>query len=185
MSTYFESKATPILVIIGWLIIGLYFGSGGITRLENDNLIKKTSNSTDTSQVIYNKVSYKNKNELISQLEHDEMDTIYPWVDSIPSFVAYLITACAFGLLGSITHIIYQIVLKDIELAALKYWSSPVLGTLTGMLVLGISFVLPNTLFSTDAEIKPSTLMFICLFCGLYSVQFYKRMENSFTKIFK
>lgn len=174
----------PVLLIFFWLIIGLYFGTGGITRLENDNLLKKSLNELDTVKVIYHEITFTNKAALISALEQEQTDNIYPWISNIPSFLAYILTACAFGLLGTIVRFFIEIVIEGKPIDGIKYLSAPVLGILTGIVILGISFLLPTLFFNVDADIRPTALMFLCLFSGIYLPQFYENLSAVFQKMF-
>jgi hypothetical protein len=167
-----------------WLLLSIYLGAGGITKLENNNLLKKTLADTDTTQVVYKGINFKNKNELIVTLEQEQMSIIFPWLDSVPSFLAYLITACAFGMLGGVINLILQIFREGKNVEEVNYFSLPILSCLSGIVVLGLSFVLPTVLFKEGAEIKPTGLMFLCLFTGLFAKQFYSGVEKIFTKVF-
>jgi hypothetical protein len=170
-----------LVAIIGCLLIGLYFGTGGITKMENYNLIKTTLEQTDTSKVSYKGVTFQNKGALIRTLEEEQMDSIYPWINELPSYVSYIITACAFGMLGALIHLFIQIAFNKKTLEELPVYSLPILGLLTGLVVLGVSLVFPTLLFNTEKDIKPSGLMFLSLFSGIFIDKVYDKLTDILT----
>jgi hypothetical protein len=171
-------------VLITWLLLGLYFGSGGITKMENYNLIKSTIEQTDTTTVVYKGITFQNKGALLRTLEEEETESIFPWIGSLPSYVSYMITACAFGLLGTIIRLFIHLAIEQKPLETLPVYTLPVLGLLSGLVVLGISLIFPALLFNSDKDIKPSGLMFICLFSGIYVDKLYEGLSNFFTRKF-
>ncbi len=170
------------ITLIIWLIAGLYFGSGGIAKIENYNLIKSTIGEHDTTKVVYDGITFVNKGALIRTLEEAQMQAIFPWINSLPSYVSYIITACSFGLLGTIISIFIQLAIYKQKLADLPVYTLPVLGLLTGFVMLGITFIFPALLFHSEKDIKASGLMFICLFGGLYTEKLYERLAQLFNK---
>lgn len=174
-----------ITLLVSWLVVGVYFGSGGIIKLENDNHLKKLIGNIDTIAIEYKGIRFKNKLSMLSRIESDELEQIYPWTNSVPSFLSYLITACSFSLIGSITGMIYSVVLQGKTIHDLKYISNPLLGLLTGILVLGVSVIVPSLFLTESADIRPTSLMFICLFCGLFMERFFNGVSKGFNKIIK
>lgn len=174
-----------LTVIILWLLAALYFGTGGITKIENDNLLKKAFNQSDSIPTLYKGVAFRNKEALISFLEKDQVKKIYPWTDKIPSFLSYIITACSFSLLGCIIWIFVDVVLYKKRIDQVDYIHAPFLGLLTGLVVLGITYVIPTFFVSEDNDIKPTTLMFLSLFCGMYTDKFYSTLSNAFRHVIK
>jgi hypothetical protein len=170
------------LVLVIWLLVGLYFGSGGIAKIENYNLIKSTIGETDTTKVVYEGMTFANKAALLRTIEETQMETIFPWINSLPSYVSYVITACSFGLLGTIISLFIQLAIYKKMLSDLPVYTLPVLGLLTGFVMLGITFIFPALLFNSEKDIKASGLMFICLFGGLFTEKLYERLSFIFNK---
>lgn len=170
------------LTLTIWLILGLYFGTGGITKMENYNLIKSTIGQSDTIKVIYRGVPFQNKSALLRKLEEDQMISVFPWLDKLPSFASYIITACAFGLLGAVIRIFIQIVIEHKKIDEIHFYTAPILGLLSGLITLGASLIFPAVLYSNDKEIKAGGLMFVCLFSGLFFKEFYRKLYKLFTK---
>lgn len=173
----------PGLFIVIWLLAGLYFGTGGITRLDNIEKKEKAEHNGDTVKAIYKHRIFQNMAKAQAYIDEKQTEYIYPWITPIPAFLAYMITSCSFGLLGSLIFLLTEIAFNDKKLEDIKYLSIPLLGMLTGIVVLGLSLLIPNILIAGNKDIKPEGLVFLCLFCGLYSNKFYIRLSNIIEKI--
>ena len=167
-----------------WLIAGLYMGAGGITRIENDNFLKQIEVEKDTIKVNYHELVFENKAALIHHLEDGQMKLLFPWIDNMPSYSSYILTACSFGLLGALIRIFIQLAIENKTIAECKIMSMPILGLLTGLVMLGVSLIFPAVLSTTETTIKPSGLMFICLFGGLFATGLYEKMNTMFSDMF-
>ncbi|WP_158800254.1 hypothetical protein [Pedobacter sp. L105] len=183
-------KILACLILLLWLITGLLLGVGGVTKLNSDEaietinrrkeeLIKQTIPPTTTSQG----TSVANLYELLIANEHEGIAYFFTWTVNFPKFTALCITAMSFGLLGSVISLIKELIDKSVSPDSINFIAKPFLGILTGLVVLGISYMLPTILIKGASEIRPITLMFISLFCGIYIDKFYKKLESSFDKI--
>ncbi len=113
-------------------------------------------------------------------------ENIFPLVKIIPSFFGLILTAMCFGMIGSLISILLRIVGDQYtKPGEVKYISEPVLGLFTGLCVLGISYVLPTILVSKSDTLRPITLMFLALFFGIYSKNFFEKLASLFPKFFK
>ena len=182
-------KLFGVIAITVWLITGLYMGIGGFTSLKlretlkelKDNKSKILLNDTlkyETSGLTLNAYEYKVFNE------KQDADRYFSWAENLPTYPALLFTAMSFGLLGALIDLFKQIVIGDISVEKLKYISLPLLGILTGIVILGLSYILPTLLVKEANEIRPITLMFLCLFASIYFEKFYDFLSTKFTKIF-
>lgn len=182
-----KMNKTPyqITVLILWLLAGLYFGTGGITKIENNNLVKQTISASDTGIVVFQGQKFKDKEALVRHLEGQQISAIYPWIDNLPSYVSYLITACSFGLLGAIVRIFMQLTFQNKSLSECKVYTLPVLGLLTGLVMLGVFLIFPIFFITSDSSIRPGGLMFLCLFAGIYLDAFYKKVSKLFDTVLK
>jgi len=171
-------KASVISLII-LSVIGFYFGIGGCLPEENRNEVSKTHDFNDTRPVIIGKVSYRNAAEYLLAQENDRSAIIFPWVDALPSFVANVITACSFGMLGGIISIIKRVALLKENLSDINCFAIPVLGFFTGLVVLGLNYIIPTILVSGNTQIRPISLLFLCLFAGVYANEFYSFLTKT------
>lgn len=173
--------ATAAISVAAWLILGLYFGTGGVCKLENDKLI--TEPESDTTKVEFEGIPYKNERHMHIAIENDEMNKIFPWTEKLPSFIDYLITACAFSLIGTLSRMFYDSSQGVTPISKSKFLSRPIFGVLTGILVLGITYVVPNIFLADRSPVNGATLVFISLFCGVFSEKFYSLISNAFSNL--
>jgi len=182
-----------------WIILGLYFGIGGIVTIQLNDIkddkhklgisdSSTVTNATDTNSVIYNDISFKNKaalKEYLNSLPAENFDKVYSFFDNIPDFMAQIITAFAFGLLGSIIRIILSVAYDKKRIQDVSHISQPLLGMLTGLVVMGVSYVIPTLLSKNSINVDPISLMFFSLFVGIYNKEFYDKLSSFFiNKIF-
>lgn len=179
------------LIILIWLMIGLYFGIGGLTKLNADedlDIIQKKEAELSAKKFTppLNVEGVTIDNDYLYQMftERRGLEKYFVWTVTLPKFTALTLTALSFGLLGALVSLIKQLSLENIKIEDLKYLSLPALGVLTGLVVLGLSYLLPTLITKGSTEIRPITLMFLCMFCGICSDKFYKRIEGSFDKLF-
>ncbi len=183
-------KIVSVLVISTWLISGLYFGIGGLVRAKMDETLKDLDSRKETLiqekvRVSYDGIEFENSYELLSFLEVNNIEYLFPWAIKISSFVSLIITAFSFGLIGSIIALLKDIAFTEIPLENLRIWSLPVLGILTGLVVMGLSYLLPTILIKNSTGLQPITLMFICLFAGIHTENFFNKISEYFKKLFE
>lgn len=187
-------KWIKIIMLGFWIIIGLYFGIGGIVNIQSNNIenekhklgLKVTNsnvNTGDTNTVIYDGISFKNKKtleEYLNSMPLENFKKLYPISQDLPDFMGQIITALAFGLLGSVTRIVLKIAFNAKQIEEVNYISQPILGMLTGLVVMGLSYVIPTLLSKNAITLDPLSLMFFSLFAGIYNKEFYEKLQLHF-----
>lgn len=169
------------IVTIGfWSIISLYFGIGGSLKTENYSQVSNQYNFSDTTKAQDGKDGpiYANYAELQLHKEDFKSEKIFPFLTFMPDFVGTILTACCFGMLGGVISILKDIVLKHKDPENTKYISIPLLSFFTGIVMLGINYIIPVVLVGGENKIRPITLLFLSLFAGIYSSQFYKFLSS-------
>lgn len=178
-------KILPFFFILFWFCLSIYFGTGGYNYINIVQGEHKVEQSKDTVEVLYNNITYKNKAHLNYCLELEANASLYPIISSLPTSLLILITIFSFGILGSVTNLIKQIAIENKPMVELKYISEPILGMLTGFIIIGLSYLVPSTLATTDIELKPMSLVFLSFFSGLFSKDFFIHLSKLFNRIFK
>jgi len=183
-------KLVAAIVMAIWLLGGLYVGVAGITKVSSDEVLESIVQDRDklvkdTVNTTWNGQHVTTLYDLKYLREYTTLNSLFPWTQAIPKFTAYLITAMAFGLLGSLIGLIRDVALTAGAVPDAKWFSKPLLGLLTGLVVLGLSYLLPTVLIKGNNEIRPLTLMFLCLFCGIFADKFYHSLASSFDKLIK
>ena len=182
-------KFLPIVILAFWLLTGLYMGIGGLTRAKLDDTLlnleqDKEKLVKDTVNIIYDGLDFSIQYELQYYREAESVEKIFPWALKISSFFILIMTALSFGLLGGVVSIIKEIVFDRKPLNDLQIWSLPILGLLTGFIVLGMSYLLPTVLVKNGGDIRPVTLMFLCLFGGMFARSLFEKLTAYFNKMF-
>lgn len=181
----FIMTKTGILIL--FLIIALYFGIGGLIILENDLKYEKAK-TLEKKEVYYNnKIKFHNKEVMNAAIQQDHILKIYPYAKQLPSAMSFIITALSFGMIGSIGKVINDSIKNKVRLSeTINLLLIPLQGSIIGLIILGISYVIPLLLTSDDVSLKPITIVFLCLFGGIFYLDFYNWLEEIFKKmIFK
>jgi hypothetical protein len=183
------SKIPAIVFLCFWLFSGLYLGLGGISRVNVDEVneqieAKRNVLQKDTINYTFKKVKYTTLYDFELAIENQNLVDYFSWVNGLNKFSSLLLTAMSFGIIGAIISILIEIAFGGTSVENTAFITKPILGLLTGLVVLGISYILPTIVVKGNTEIRPISLMFICLFCGIYSNKFYDKLEATFEKTF-
>lgn len=181
-----------LFIFILVFLIGIYAGIGGLGNEEyNSKLITLNNLSpvpSDTVEIVSEGISYKNKIELQKSqilIQKAKFEKIYPWLDDLPDLIILLITCCSFSLIGSYILIVRELALKTQKTITAHHIIYVINGLLTGLIVLGLSYLLPLVLINDNGTIRPATLMFLSLFGGLYSNKLFEKLSGYVDQIFK
>lgn len=183
-------KIVASLILLVWFLAGLFFGIGGLTKLNSDETMESIlKNKADLiskpfAPITVNGLTIDNEFEYEISNERDGLEKYFTWTVTLPRFTALTITALSFGLLGAVISLFKDLAFRNKTVLEIPYLSLPLLGILTGLVVLGLSYLLPTLITKGSNEIRPITLMFLCLFCGICADDFYKKIEKSFDKLF-
>lgn len=182
-----SEKTMAIIALFAWAMLSLYLGIGGTLKTENYNQIEKDYNFSDTAQVAdMSGMVYKNLAEMLLAKEDEKSARFFPFLPVLPDFVASILTACFFGMLGGVIAVMRDVALKKIKLEQTCYISIPLLGFFTGLVVLGLNYLVPAILVSGEHDIRPMTLLFFALFAGMYADEFYQFISSATrSRIFK
>lgn len=178
--------ALAYLAFAFWLGFGLYFGLAGVlyTDLAEEKaaVITESLNAQGEKVFVYDGINFSSMEK--ARVYRDEMAAtgMFSWFRSLPSKLILFLTSMALGGLGGVIGVVKQVALANKNILELKPFWSPMLGALIGLLVLGISYLLPVLLTTTnEVEIRSTTLIFVSLFAGLYARQFLNFLESRFS----
>lgn len=176
--------AIRFLTVIALLGASLYFGISGYLSVD----VKTFKAKADAARIEPFKVGnteYNNTYEFLYEQNDDLIQKLFPYLKEIPESLALIITALAFGMLGGLARLIKQTTFDGLSLLQVKFLSLPVFGMLSGIFVLGITYVIPTILVEGDQKIRSETLIFLSLFAGLLCDKFYEWLNGIFENIFK
>ena len=170
-----------ILTILG--LVSLYFGIGGAVKNDIYNQISDKYDFSDTNKVLSSDgISYKNIASFRLDQEEFKYSVIFPWLDSTPEFIGTIFAACFFGMLGGVICILKDVAFKNKKIENIKYILIPILGFFTGLIVIGVSYIVPTILVTGENKLRPITLQFLSLFSGIYCLQFYNFISELISK---
>lgn len=179
------TKTIYALAFIGWISIGAYFGSAGYTKLKIDELNNLGKSSGQGKSVSLGSITFQNPYFMEAYQEETKAVKYFPeFFLSMPNILVFLITACSFGILGAQTFLVKRVAIDSELLINLKVVSVPLLGALTGIIVLGLATTVPVLLISGEAELKPITLIFLCFFGGFYNTKFFDWLNDTIGNLF-
>lgn len=185
-----NNVAAPAVIII-CILASLYLGTASLVTVkhikdyEDAKKLEQLTKNTDTENVIYEGLIFKNKQEMknfIEDLNFGNVNKWFDWSESIPLFMVIILGACSFGLLGTIMKMLYEHIFSIKKLEANNFITLPLLGFLSGFLSIGISYLLPKIFLESDALINPVGLILFSLFFGFFIKEF---IELIATKLFK
>lgn len=178
-------SALKILYILIILSAAIYFGAGGLIILENDlkyEMAKKVSNDTQDTVEYKNSrgVIFKTKEALEASDQQDLAFKIFPHLNDIPSFLSFFITSVCFGVIGVFgTLVNTTIISKDALPPLVSLILVTIQGFLIGILVLSISYVIPNILISETVSLNPIAIVVLSLLGGVCYKDFFSWLESA------
>lgn len=175
-------------VRIGLLVIfslgAVYLALAGWVGVEVDAALReKKSSAADKIPVKVNGIEWESeddfwKNEIVRRAR-----LIFPWGSDLPKPVNLFLTAVSFGYLGGMMRVLYDLSFRNSEIDNKTLYRLG-LSSFSGLLILGLSYTLPSALTASDVSLKPITLLFLCLFAGLFSEQLLLWLQGQFEKMF-
>ena len=193
-------KIAALLVLLGWLLAGGFFGLVGVNlefvSQKKEEIFANAEKQKDELEIA---LAMETRNAAKDSLQGmiDEIDaetfdqiqafirsqTIGPkWIYELPDFVLLIFTACAFGALGGVVRVVFDWSHGKHSYSLNNAFLLPLLGMLTGILVLGVSEFLPHVFVEGEVAVRNSTLIFLSIFTGVFSKQFYLWLEKTFSQ---
>lgn len=180
-------KIISLLIIIIWTVTSIYFGLGSMVyqnaKDTYENYKKKPQELADTIPVMANGEIYANKRiEMLNTLimYRVNLEQKFFWVQSVPESINFLIGSSSFCVLGLIIGTLKRKVIDQEEIEFEYVLLGPILGLLTGFIILSISIVLPGFLSQDNSKPNPLSLLMISLLVGFFIKEFYLKITNYF-----
>lgn len=155
-------------------------------KIEFENFVK--SQNVDAAKAktpaVFDDMTFKSDADALKAKELKKAETFCGWIFKLPDPSATFITALCFGYLGGVLGVFKRTQMENLPLDLNSTWR-PMFSMLSGILVLGLTYILPTVLSSGQAEPRPMTLMFLCLFAGVYNTEFYAWVQSKITTVFK
>ncbi|TRX49696.1 hypothetical protein FNH22_26890 [Fulvivirga sp. M361] len=188
-----------------WLLFGLYFGLAGILYADlteekefigGSNQVKKevqlppgvTKGIDSLGNAYYemNGVKFTSLEKIKLRGQEEAAESVFNWYKTLPNKLILFITSMALGGLGSLISLVKKLALENARIDDLRTFWHPMLGALIGIIVLGISYLIPIIITTeSEVEIRATTLIFLSMFAGMYSKEFLAFLESRFSNYLK
>jgi hypothetical protein len=188
-----EDKQWPkAFFLFSLLLIGLYLGFAGWTRIYYEALALEAQLSTenvdcsDPDAGMYDGNDLYCTEEVYFAAQQLELMTNagFLWTFALPDPLHLILSAFAFGLTGSLVTVI-RIAAKKKRLPNPSDLSLKVgLGGMTAVMLLGALYLFPLAVSSTNITLKPTLEPFLCLFAGAYSENIQRWFQSIIDKFF-
>lgn len=187
--------------LLFWFLIGIYFGVSGLVYGEEKKdlnaVVTLNSETTDSGKIkkeiiddgdveviqkyIYDGIIFTDRGLVDEYIKAKQLNSMFTWLADFPELIILVLTSCALGAFGGVIRIVRQITFEGKKIEDTKYITIPFLGLLLGMVVLGISYLLPTILtVNDDIQISETSLVFFSLFAGLFSQSFLTWLDSKF-----
>lgn len=168
------------------LLAGMYFSVSGYLAIElNASLQALKDAKTDTTVMKVGDVTYASMIQYNLIKDKNTLQETFPYLKGFPDTFCMIVSALSFGLLGSITLLFRELAFDSkVTIINARVFSIPFLGMLSGLFILGLTYLVPTILVSGEQNVRPEVLIFLSLFAGLFCNQFYEWLHESFDRIF-
>lgn len=161
------------------ILISLYLGFGGFIILENKQKFDKAM-ALPEKKVKFGIITFRNKEQGEAGQELKLIQRVFPYAAEIPTVLGFMLTAMAFGVIGSMARVINTCIMDKKTIKEVQNLFLIIAqGMLIGVIILGISYTVPVVLTTEDTALKPITIVFLSLFGGIN----YENFFNWLTKI--
>lgn len=144
----------------------MYFCVGGISNIIITQLFEEAKAADENPIYGNGNERYRNILEMQASEEYDKMVVFFPLQETAGSTLIYLITLISFGILGSIVKILLTNVFENVKISDANVYTFPILGGLSGLLVIVVSELLPEFKYKSGND----KLFFgMALIGGLYT----------------
>lgn len=180
--------ALRAILLIAWLLAGLYFGIAGWTDIYINELQRKAAetecNNSDPG-FVYRGEIYCTQEDVVVEQRTEQIENLgLQWVSYLPDPLPIILTAFAFGCIGSIVRI-FRTMITEQEFSSFYTLSlSPALGGLTALMLLGLSSLLPSVFANAKITLNATLIPFLSLFAGAFSEHVQKWFQAIMDKIF-
>jgi hypothetical protein len=170
-----------------FLCLAIYFGVGGLIILENDLKYEKVKQNfkdpRDTTEYSNGKITFKTEEALNAYQQQHLAYQLFPYLKNIPSFLSFFITSISFGVIGAFSKVINDIIkLKQTLAGVSNLFLVLTQGGLIGIIVLGISYLIPKILISEAIILNPITIVLLSLLGGVFYLDFFSWLESLIKK---
>lgn len=159
-------------------------------KSSTNDIPNKTSNPIDMNVKFLNDEESKKSTNIRMEIAMDRNEVYIAPIGNISILILTILTAMAFGVLGSITRIFRDMLKKKVSIIHTHIVIRPIFSMLIAFLVFGVLKYLPWLIQSIPEGIeltfvKPSAICFLCFFSGMLSEEVYDYLKSTSSDFFK
>jgi hypothetical protein len=162
-----------------------YFSAAGwvIANLDNEVSEKTDESGKKSGEVVYQGISFSSIYDARAAIDKDQITSLFKWTYNLPASLPLFITALSFGILGGIANVIYKAIGGEVQTNQ-RVVLKPLFGGLIGLMVLGMTYVLPAVLTVDNSKVRPVSLAFLSMYAGAFSTHVYLWLEEKIKTLF-
>lgn len=169
-----------------YFVLFIYIGTGAFIGADlHVTLTSKLPTESSLSQYKYKGVVFKSEEVVKEVVKRETVGKYFPWILDLPLTATVLLLAFCSAAFGGIIKIFREIAIDhkdilDIPITYLSFFA----GSL-GLMVLGVSYLLPAALTASKNTPRPIAIMFLSIFAGIFCENTMEWLEKQNKKLFK
>jgi len=177
-----SSSSGKYLVVLFLTLGALYLACAGWVRVDIQTALKESTKAEQPAKPVeFEGMTFRSEAARNHFIATREAETYFRWILKLPNQVSLIITAMSFGFLGGVTKLLFAAASPNSQ--PIRAVTTLPLSTMTGLVILAISFALPAALTASEVTIRP--LLFLCLLGGIFSNHLLFWLQEQFEKVFE
>ena len=177
-------KASISLALLVITIAALYVALAGWVNAELNAALKENKADQIVKPVLSDGIQFVNQDALRRYQTATKAKKWIPWMVDLPQPMALFVTAMSFGSVGGVIRVVAEAT-RDPKKLTLGSFGTVFLAALTGLIVLGISYIVPAALTISEGTVRPVALLFLCLVAGVYHDYVFDWLGKCVRKMFE
>lgn len=170
-------------ILVVWLLAGAYLGAAGWARAEVEEAME-VAPTAPAGQVVCDGIEFASYRDCVIYYREQELMGLFPWVSGIPYLFGLILLGFGFGALGGTLRVFADVTVRHRTPRLLDAFDTPLFGGLLGILILGVSVLVPAALTVSEAVMRPTALLFLTMLGGTFSDQVYAWVEGHALSLF-
>lgn len=170
-------------ILVAWLLAGAYVGGAGWARAEIEEEMT-ISPTAPAGQVVCDGIEFATYRDCMVYYRERELMSLFPWASGTPYLFGLILLGFGFGALGGTLRVFASATVRREQLTKLQSFDTPLFGGLLGVLILGISVLVPAALTVNETVMRPTALLFLTMLGGTFSDQVYAWVEGHALSLF-
>ena len=168
------------LFLIIYLGAGAYIGADLHVTLTSS----KPSKESSSTHVFYKGVDFESEKEVKEIVKRESAGVYFPWVFSLPLEATVFVLAFCSGAFGGIIKIFKELSINKRKIAEMPVTYLLFFAGFLGLMVLGVSYLLPAALTASKNIPQPVAIVFLSILGGIFCENTMEWLEKQYKKIF-